>query len=133
MVSRVVLEQVMGKKLGRRVCAVPSCGNKSCVSEKCLKAVPRGKVLERVYATGARCIFKERKMRREGAKAQGWAKLDEGKAAEIRGLKGIELARDIAKRYGVGVDTIYRIWQGKHWPDADRVPHSSVFTYRPAA
>lgn len=130
LVARWVLERKLGRRLLPKHCAVPTCGNKRCVAEHCLREVSKSDVLRNTYRSGKRRADLEVEGRRAAMLARGRAKLDIGKARQIRQLRGTDSAAAIGRAFGVSAKTITSIWSGSRWAEAAN--GSSVFLWRPA-
>lgn len=116
---------------GYVVTATDECGNHLCCNPAHIKVTTRGAVIKHAYKSGARNVAQEVEARRKKAIAQGWAKLDEKKVADIRAMlaRGIPQSH-IAADFGVHPKTIYTIYHGLHW---HKPLAASVFEWRPPA
>lgn len=134
LVRRHVYAVLMGKELRRGFVVSAKCGRFSCVSPDCLYQRSRGKVLEEVYASGARSDHKT--YVRQALKFKEMyperVPLDFDRAREIRARKG-EKASDLAKEYGVGPDAIRSIWRNEAWKEPATSVNASVFSWAQAA
>lgn len=110
---RKVVYALMGKKLMGKNKLAPSCGNKRCLSDKCIRQDSVSAMTKLAYKTTvnrathrANCIKTARRR---------WAKLDMEKAAEIRASG--ERTAVLAERYGVSAQTIRDTRNGDRWRD----------------
>lgn len=129
LVRRYVFTALLGNDLAPRQPLVARCGHKLCVSPSCLYASTMGKVLRKAYRDGLRSTQHEYLARLRTAQRNGWAKLTDEKAAEMRKLTPEVSHSEAAKLFGVHRTTASQVRRGKSWRNS--APASSVFAWRP--
>lgn len=129
-VRRFVFTCLMRKELPKGHVVSTTCGNKACVSPRCLVAKTYGEVLSDAYKTGARWITRASQLERTMDR-KGHVKLDLTKAREIRASK--ESSDYWARKCGVNRRTINKVRANQSWPEPQVAVNASVFTWAAAA
>jgi len=134
-VHRLVYMAAKGP-IKKKWCIVSLCGDKCCVAPDHLIQKPKTEMPKRSWEMGARDMEKHRENSRKTAKAQGWAKIDEAKADQIklaifeaknRGEKGYRIK--ISNALGVSYSVVKSIDLGERWATKKTVA-ASVFEFR---
>lgn len=105
--SRVMCEMINGKPPSDNLDCAHSCGNGhlGCVNPRHLRWATRTE-------NHADKVIHGTTQRGDKSSAR---KICSEDAIKIRGLEGVEPARSLAKRYGISVAMIYKIWRKTAW------------------
>ena len=116
---RRVIYQVLKRPLRPGYTLAMKCDNPQCVDPDCMK--PRryqghnkGEVMP---VTQRLAIAKSRRAQE---------KLDPEKVEEIRSLRGVERAEDVAAARDLNINTIYDIWGGRTWKTYQASPFAGL-------
>jgi hypothetical protein len=130
MVRTYLITEVLGVEIPAGWWATTDCRNKRCCSPYCLVAMPRGAVMDRSYAAGARPNSMGYSDRLSRIKAQGITKMGFEGARFVReegaGLSG-EKAGEVL---GVSKSSVCRARRGQTWRQVH--PQASVFAWAAA-
>ena len=127
-----VLEQVLGRRIKARHCAVATCGESRCCSPECLSEVSASEVMRNQWRSGVRGGAEWIELQRQAIKRRGIQKIPDEVANEIRyQVLQVPEKKVLAERFGVTIDTLNRCSRGES--HAPRQAANSVFAWRPAA
>jgi hypothetical protein len=125
LVQRYVFTELLGGVIPRTSRIRPRCGERLCVSPKCLAVVRCSQLVRESWRDGKRSGREGYLARQAHAVRQGWARLTPEQVAAIRARRG-ESDRRLAVEFGVSRKTIASVRRGQSWRDSF-VPPSSVF------
>ena len=95
------------------LCVLHRCDNRLCVRPDHLFLGTHADNMADMAAKG-RWKLSEKHPHRGSRHSQ--AKLTEQQATEIKSLRWRSVAVEVARRYGINVSTVYRLWNGSAWP-----------------
>lgn len=131
MVRTYVMSELMGVEIPTGWWATTECRNKRCCSPLCLVALPRGAVMDRSYAAGARPNTLGYTDRLSRIVAQGMTKLGFEGARFVR-EDGADLSgSEAGQKLGVSKSTVCRARRGQTWRAVH--PNASVFAWAGSA
>lgn len=130
MVRSYLMTEVLGVEIPAGWWATTECRNKRCCSPYCLVAMPRGAVMDRSYAAGARPPSMGYSDRLSRIVAQGATKLGFEGARFVK-EEGVNLSGEAAgKILGVSKSAVCRARRGDTWRSVH--PQASVFAWAAA-
>lgn len=127
LVRRYVYRELCGLRAGPRQPISARCGQKLCVSPRCLFSSTAGDVLTRAYALGFRSRQNECLARQRRTRELGWAKLSDDDVVRLRALGDDVSNAEAGRMFGVSAQTARRARRGVSWRKL--VPGASAFTW----